>query len=62
MKLCIGLQTSGIVECFNTRHKLVENMGDLQVGEQYKNTDFVLAIALKDYKLKHTMVTYNIAC
>ncbi|PBK75381.1 hypothetical protein ARMSODRAFT_1012838 [Armillaria solidipes] len=51
-KICTGLWSSGIVACFNTHHKLFESMGDLQVGEQYRNMDFIVAAALKNCNIK----------
>ncbi|KAF9006888.1 hypothetical protein BDZ89DRAFT_1144615 [Hymenopellis radicata] len=58
----VGLRWSGVIGVICARHEIMLGLGDLQKGERYKNTDFVLYTVLARMGLKEVAVTYDIAC
>ncbi|KAF9012294.1 hypothetical protein BDZ89DRAFT_1142896 [Hymenopellis radicata] len=57
-----GLRTSGVIGVCCARHELLLGLGDLQKGERFKNTDYILYSALSRMGLQSAAVTYDIAC
>ncbi|KAF9018836.1 hypothetical protein BDZ89DRAFT_1139729 [Hymenopellis radicata] len=61
-RFSVGLRWSGVLGVICARHEIILGLGDLQKGERYKNTDFVLYTVLSRMGLKELTVTYDIAC
>ncbi|KAF8890594.1 hypothetical protein CPB85DRAFT_1257906 [Mucidula mucida] len=61
-RFSVGLRWSGVLGVICARHEIMLGLGDLQKGELYKNTDFVLYTVLSRMGLKEITVTYDIAC
>ncbi|KAF9782109.1 hypothetical protein BJ322DRAFT_1009547 [Thelephora terrestris] len=55
---------SGVVACVCARHSLMmkNGVGDLQRGERYINTDYIIASVLKDVAVCDVVISYDIAC
>ncbi|KAF8994209.1 hypothetical protein BDZ89DRAFT_1150195 [Hymenopellis radicata] len=61
-RFTVGPRWSGILGVICAHHEIMLGLGDLQKGERYKNTDFVLYTVLSRMGLKEVTVTYDIAC
>ncbi|KAF9001842.1 hypothetical protein BDZ89DRAFT_968153, partial [Hymenopellis radicata] len=61
-RFSVGLRWAGVIGVICARHELMLGLGDLEKGERYKNTDFVLYWVLSKMGLKEVTVTYDIAC
>ncbi|KAF9002597.1 hypothetical protein BDZ89DRAFT_1146428 [Hymenopellis radicata] len=61
-RFSVGLRWSGVLGVICARHEIMLGLGDLQKGERYRNTDFVLYTVLSRMGLKEITVTYDIAC
>ncbi|KAF9000338.1 hypothetical protein BDZ89DRAFT_1147323 [Hymenopellis radicata] len=61
-KFSVGLRWAGVIGVICGCHELMLSLGDLEKGERYKNTDFVLYSLLSRMGLKEVTVTYDIAC
>ncbi|KAJ7059326.1 hypothetical protein C8F01DRAFT_1255022 [Mycena amicta] len=62
--LTTGLRVSGVGGCVCARHGVVcaQGFGDLQKGERYANMDYILLHALRDVRVRHLVLSYDIAC
>ncbi|KAF8995346.1 hypothetical protein BDZ89DRAFT_1149647 [Hymenopellis radicata] len=58
----VGLRWSGVIGVICARHEIMLGLEDLQKGERYKNTAFVLYMVLSCMGLKECTITYDIAC
>ncbi|KAF9001427.1 hypothetical protein BDZ89DRAFT_968328, partial [Hymenopellis radicata] len=61
-RFSVGLRWVGVIGVICARHEILLGLGDLEKGERYKNTDFVLYWVLSKMGLKEVTVTYDIAC
>ncbi|KAF9004178.1 hypothetical protein BDZ89DRAFT_1049589 [Hymenopellis radicata] len=61
-RFSVGLRWAGVIGVICARHEIMLGLGDLEKGERYKNTDFVLYWVLSKMGLKEVTVTYDIAC
>ncbi|KAF9023545.1 hypothetical protein BDZ89DRAFT_955582, partial [Hymenopellis radicata] len=61
-RFSVGLRWAGVIGIICARHEIMLGLGDLEKGERYKNTDFVLYWVLSKMGLKEVTVTYDIAC
>ncbi|KIY60882.1 hypothetical protein CYLTODRAFT_316177, partial [Cylindrobasidium torrendii FP15055 ss-10] len=57
-----GLRWAGVIGIICARHEVMLGLGDLERGERYKNTDFVLFWVLSRMSYKQAAITYDIAC
>ncbi|KAF9004860.1 hypothetical protein BDZ89DRAFT_1049367 [Hymenopellis radicata] len=57
MRFSVGLRWAGVIGVICTRHEIMLGLGDLEKGERYKNTDFVLYWVLSKMGLKEVTVT-----
>ncbi|KIJ28048.1 hypothetical protein M422DRAFT_61957 [Sphaerobolus stellatus SS14] len=59
-----GQNTSGVGGCICARHGLFRpnSVGDLQLGEKYKNMDYILFSCLKDEEYQKVDISYDVSC
>ncbi|KAF9030039.1 hypothetical protein BDZ89DRAFT_950058 [Hymenopellis radicata] len=60
-----GLRSTGVVAAICARHEMVcpEGVGNLQKGERFCNSDYVVASALKKlHRLRRVLFCYDIVC
>ncbi|KAF9014455.1 hypothetical protein BDZ89DRAFT_1142297 [Hymenopellis radicata] len=60
-----GMRSTGVLAVCCSRHEMVssQGVGNLQKGERYCNSDYVVCSALRDsHDLKDVLFSYDIAC